>query len=168
VIPVANRQRRVAVSAADVRAVVAAIFEQELAGQPDVSVALVDDATIAAMNRRWLGHEGPTDSLAFSLSGDPGPDGVRGEVVASAETALREARARGLDPRGELLLYVAHGVLHLLGWEDGTARARSAMNARARRAVRRGLLAARGDRRGTRPARHGSAGRRAGARTRRP
>ncbi|HVQ23874.1 MAG TPA: rRNA maturation RNase YbeY, partial [Planctomycetota bacterium] len=99
----ANRQRRVAVSAAQVRAVVAAAFEQERAGEPDVSVALVDDATIAAMNERWLGHEGPTDSLAFALDGDPGPDGLRGEVVASAETALREARARGLDPRGELL-----------------------------------------------------------------
>jgi len=64
VIDVANRQRRVAVSAAQVRAVVAAAFEQERAGEPDVSVALVDDATIAAMNERWLGHEGPTDSLA--------------------------------------------------------------------------------------------------------
>ena len=142
-IEVANRQRRVAVSAAQVRAVVAAAFEQERAGEPDVSVALVDDATIAAMNERWLGHEGPTDSLAFPLDGDPGPDGLRGEVVASAETALREARARGLDPRGELLLYVAHGVLHLLGWEDDTPRSRAAMNARARRAVRAGLRRAR-------------------------
>ena len=143
-IDVANRQRRVAVSAAQVRAVVAAAFEQEGAGEPDVSVALVDDATIAAVNERWLGHAGPTDSIAFSLHDDPGPDGLRGEVVASAETALREARARGLDPRGELLLYVAHGVLHLLGWEDGSPRARAAMNARARRAVRRGLRAAAG------------------------
>jgi probable rRNA maturation factor len=143
VIDVANRQRRVAVSAAQVRAVVAAAFEQERAGEPDVSVAIVDDATIAAMNERWLGHEGPTDSLAFSLDGDPGPDGLRGEVVASAETALREARARGLDPRGELLLYVAHGVLHLLGWDDDTPRSRAAMNARARQAVRAGLRRAR-------------------------
>jgi probable rRNA maturation factor len=136
VIAVANRQRRVAVSAAQVRAVVEAAFAQERAGTPNVSVALVNDAAIAAMNRRWLGHEGPTDSIAFSFEGDPGPDGLRGEVVASAETALREARARRLDPAGELLLYVAHGVLHLLGWEDGSPRARAAMNARARRAVR--------------------------------
>jgi probable rRNA maturation factor len=98
-------------------------------------VALVNDRTIAALNRRWLGHEGPTDSIAFAFDDDPGPDGTRGEVVVSAETALREARDRGTDPREELLLYVAHGVLHLLGWQDDTPARRRAMNARARRLV---------------------------------
>jgi probable rRNA maturation factor len=133
VIPVANRQRRVAVRAPDVRAVVRAVFEAEDAGEPDVSVALVNDATIRDVNARWLGHDRATDSIAFDYGDDPGPDGLRGEVVVSAETALREARARDVDPRYELLLYVAHGTLHLLGWDDDTPARRRRMNDRARR-----------------------------------
>jgi rRNA maturation RNase YbeY len=119
--------------------VVKAAFEGEEAGPPDVAVALVGDAAIRELNERWLGHEGPTDSIAFSYGEDPAPDGIRGEVVVSAETALREAQARGLDPREELLLYVAHGVLHLLGWDDDTPARRRTMNARARAIVRRAL-----------------------------
>jgi probable rRNA maturation factor len=137
VIPVVNRQRRVRVRAHEVRELVRAVFRAEGAGEPWVSVALVDDATIAEVNRRWLGHDGPTDSIAFAYDEDPGPDGMRGEVVVSAETARREARKRGVEPRGELLLYVAHGVLHLLGWEDDTPARRRSMNARARRLVAR-------------------------------
>jgi len=131
VIPVANRQRRVKVTAREVRAVVAAVFEAEGAGEPDVSVALVNDAVIREVNREHLDHDWATDSIAFSYADDPSPDVVSGEVVVSGETALREARERGTDPRHELLLYVAHGTLHLLGWDDDTPARRRRMNARA-------------------------------------
>lgn len=130
-IPVANRQRRVSVRAAQVRAVVSAVFAAEEAGEPNVSVALVNDATIRAINREHLDHDWATDAIAFDLSDDPSPDGLAGEVVVSGETAAREASARGKSAPHELLLYVAHGVLHLLGWDDDTPARRRAMNARA-------------------------------------
>ena len=139
-IPVDNRQRRVAVRAADVRAVVAAAYAAERAGDPCVAVSVIDDAAIRAVNARWLGHDWATDAIAFSYADDPGPDGVRGEVLVSAQTARREAQARDGDPRAELLLYVAHGTLHLLGWDDDTPARRAAMNARAR-SILRGVLA---------------------------
>jgi probable rRNA maturation factor len=131
VIPVSNRQRRVKVGARDVRAVVSAVFAQEDAGEPNISVALVNDSTMREVNREHLGHDWATDSIAFSYADDPSPDGVQGEVLASGETALREAQRRGVDPCHELLLYVAHGTLHLLGWDDQTPRERQRMNARA-------------------------------------
>ncbi|MCB9897616.1 MAG: rRNA maturation RNase YbeY [Planctomycetes bacterium] len=130
-IAVTNRQRAVPLKVADVRAVVRAVHAAEGAGAPGISVAIVDDATIRELNREWLGHDWATDAIAFDYGDDPSPDDVRGEVVVSAETAAREAAARGLDARGELLLYVAHGVLHLLGWDDDTPARRRAMNARA-------------------------------------
>lgn len=130
-IPVANRQRRVPVRAADVRAVVRAVFEREQAGEPHVSVAMVNDAVIREINRDFLDHDWATDSISFSYEDDPGPDELLGEVVVSAETAQREAQARGVRPEHELLLYVAHGTLHLLGWDDDTPERRDAMNAHA-------------------------------------
>ncbi len=146
-IAVSNRQRRVSVTAADVRSVVEATYRSEDAGEPRLSVALVNDRTIRELNDEFLGHDYATDALAFSFEdeahtgargqGDAsGPaavdaDDVAGEVVVSAETAVREATARGTDPRHELLLYIVHGTLHLLGWDDDTPTRRTAMNRRA-------------------------------------
>lgn len=135
-IPVSNRQRRVKVTAREVRAVVTAVFQAEGAGEPDISVALVNDAVIREVNREHLDHDWATDSIAFSYEDDPSPDAVSGEVIVSGETALREAEERGKDPRHELLLYVAHGTLHLLGWDDETPAMRRTMNARAGKILR--------------------------------
>jgi probable rRNA maturation factor len=85
-----------------------------------LSVALVDDARMRALNRRFLGRRGTTDVMSFPLSG-PGDRLLAGEIVASAERALAVARDRRADPRGELLLYVVHGCLHLTGYDDRTA-----------------------------------------------
>lgn len=130
-IPVVNRQRRVKVGAPLVRRVVEAVFAAEEAGEPRISVALVNDEVIREVNREHLDHDWATDSISFSYEDDPSPDGLRGEVVVSGETALREAEERGKDPVHELLLYVAHGTLHLLGWDDDTPARRDAMNAHA-------------------------------------
>jgi probable rRNA maturation factor len=138
VIEVSVRQRLLPVRAAEVRAVVAAAFAEQ-DEQPRVAVRVLDDAGIRAINARWLGHDWPTDAIAFDYGDDPEARGPRGEVFVSAETALREARARRREPRRELLLYVAHGALHLLGWDDGTPARRRAMNARAAAVVRRAL-----------------------------
>ncbi|MFQ5843778.1 MAG: rRNA maturation RNase YbeY [Planctomycetota bacterium] len=93
----------------------------------DVVVALVDDETIAGLHRRFLGRRGATDVLSFPP----------GEIVASAETAAREAAARGLRPLHELLLYVVHGALHLEGHGDRTPRQRARMRAAERRVLGR-------------------------------
>ena len=143
-IPVTIRRRRPAVRVADLRAAVAAVWAAEGEGEPGVELTVLDDAAIRAVNSEWLGHDFATDVIAFSYGGAPSPDGIAGEVLVSAETAAREAAARGLDPREELLLYVAHGCLHLLGWDDDSPARRRAMNARARAILRgAGLLAPR-------------------------
>ncbi len=94
-------------------------------------VMLVGDAEIAELNAQHMRHDGPTDVLSFPMGE---PDFERkayflGEIVASHETAAREAAARGLEPRDELARYCVHGFLHLLGYEDGTPARRKAMEA---------------------------------------
>jgi probable rRNA maturation factor len=86
-----------------------------------LSVAVVDDAKIAELHRRYRGVAGPTDVLSFDLSASGAPIGAPdGEIVVSRDTARREARARHLPVRHELLRYVIHGTLHLLGHNDDT------------------------------------------------
>ena len=68
-----------------------------------ISVAVVDDETIARLNWRYLRHRGPADVLSFLLDQS---DGLEGEVVVGAQTALRTAPRYGWPPHDELLLYV--------------------------------------------------------------
>ncbi len=84
-----------------------------------IGVGIVDDAQMAELNRRFLNHEGTTDCLSFDLSDTETPDGLRVfEVVVNAQMAGREAARRGHSPQAELALYVTHGLLHQLGFDD--------------------------------------------------
>lgn len=97
----------------------------------EVEVALVGDRTMARLNRRFLGHRGPTDVLAF-----PGRGGARdpslGEIVISVDRARLQARREGWPVRREVALLAVHGVLHLRGYDDRTPRAAARMRARER------------------------------------
>jgi len=83
-----------------------------------IGLAVADDNEMARLNRAHLDHEGPTDVIAFDMRDNVESDEVEGEIIISAETAVREAEARGHDPAAELALYAVHGVLHLLGYDD--------------------------------------------------
>ena len=99
-----------------------------------VSIALVGDRAIRRLHFDHMGDDTPTDVLSFPLERSPG--GMLGEIVASADTARREAARRGVAPADELLLYVVHGVLHLLGFDDHTPAERKRMRAAERAALR--------------------------------
>ena len=96
----------------------------------ECSVSLVDDSAMAELNRTYRGKLGSTDVLAFPMTegrfAAVSPD-LLGDVVISAETAAREARDRGRDVQGELALLLVHGILHLVGYDHGTAEARRRM-----------------------------------------
>ena len=78
-----------------------------------LSVTFVGRDRMASLNARWKGHRRPTDVLAFSL---PNPGGaVAGDIYVCPWYAAREARARRIPLRQELLRLVIHGVLHVLG-----------------------------------------------------
>jgi probable rRNA maturation factor len=96
-----------------------------------VSIAVVDDPTIHKLNRQYLEHDSPTDVLSFLL--ESGPADVEGEVIVSADTAARRAAEFGWTGDDELLLYVIHGTLHLVGYDDKTDQERTKMRSAERR-----------------------------------
>ncbi|OQC20631.1 MAG: Endoribonuclease YbeY [Planctomycetes bacterium ADurb.Bin069] len=125
-IAIARLARHAPLRAARVRAALRAVARAHH-WRGDLCLAVVDDAAIAALNRRFRRARGPTDVLAFPYGEDA--DGVAGEIIVSAETAARAARAFGEPPERELLRYCIHGLLHLCGREDGVPAARRAMRA---------------------------------------
>jgi len=87
-----------------------------------VSIGVVGNAEIGELNRRFLNRDGCTDVLSFDLSDDSEPAGTRVfDLIVNAELAAREAERRGHSARAELALYIVHGLLHNLGFDDATA-----------------------------------------------
>lgn len=95
-----------------------------------LSIAVVDDPTIHQLNRQFLQHDYPTDALSFLLERDG--DRLEGEVIVSADTAARVAAELDWPAADELLLYVVHATLHLVGYDDATDELRAAMREQER------------------------------------
>jgi probable rRNA maturation factor len=91
----------------------------------EISIAVVDDAQMHELNRRHLDHDFPTDVLSFVFAADG--DHLEGEIIVSADYAAREAERFGWSVMDELLLYVIHGSLHLVGYDDQTRESKAAM-----------------------------------------
>jgi probable rRNA maturation factor len=98
----------------------------------ELSILLVGDRRIRALNRQWRGKDAATDVLSFPLSDPPGIGTLLGDVVISLDTAARRAREEGHPVARELERYLAHGLLHLLGYDHerpGDARRMAAREA---------------------------------------
>jgi rRNA maturation RNase YbeY len=101
----------------------------------ELSVIIVDDATIQGLNREFRGNDTPTDVLSFSQleevgapPPDPGlladaPTTVLGDVVISIDTALRQASKFKVTAGARLRTLLVHGVLHLVGYDHERSRA---------------------------------------------
>ncbi len=126
-IEIANEQPYLPVDRRLVRRAVHKVLRDAGLRKARMSVAVVDDETIARLNWKYLRHRGPADVLSFLLDQD---DGLEGEVIVGAEVALRAAPHYGWPPHDELLLYVIHGTLHLVGHDDRSAALRDEMQKR--------------------------------------
>ena len=81
-----------------------------------LSIAFVDNNEIKKLNKRYFDSDDVTDVIAFPL--DNHKNALNGEIVISVETAVDTAVKENVDVEGEIVLYVVHGLLHLLGYSD--------------------------------------------------
>lgn len=90
-------------------------------GDCELSLSLVRDPAIRKLKRQYFGIDAATDVLSFPAGDFPGP-GPRplGDIVISLDTARRAAGDFDSTFEDELSLYLAHGLLHLLGFDHQT------------------------------------------------
>jgi probable rRNA maturation factor len=115
---------------ARVEAAVRHVLRAEGVHAAEISVALVGDDEIAALNEQYLSHEGPTDVISFHLHDEGEPP--LGDVYVGVDQAARQAGGFGAGADEEVLRLAVHGTLHVLGYEhpEGDDRAGSPMFAR--------------------------------------
>ena len=99
-----------------------------------LSLAFVKDREIKALHRDYFNDNTPTDVITFGQEGGPGPaiawDGrpFLGDIAISVDTARRQAKECGNSLKYEMYFYICHGILHLIGFDDGTSKQRERMH----------------------------------------
>ncbi|HOM16345.1 MAG TPA: rRNA maturation RNase YbeY [Thermoguttaceae bacterium] len=124
-VSVVDEQTYVRLSRARIVEAVRTALESAGLHRARMTVALIDDAHIQELNRRFLNHDEPTDVLSFPMGSSR--RGIEGEIVVSAQRASAVADQYGWTPEEELLLYIIHGALHLAGFDDAAPREQSRM-----------------------------------------
>jgi probable rRNA maturation factor len=104
-----------------------------------ITVAIVPDARVQALNRRFRRKDKPTDVLSFPAD----ERGYLGDVVIASGVATRQAHEAGHSLRTELRVLALHGLLHLLGYDhetDDGRMARVERRLRSKGGLREGLI----------------------------
>ena len=134
-INIKNLQRKVHLSSSElskIKAVVRRTLRSENAADgAAITVCLTDDKLIRQFNRRFLKRDWATDVIAFNLG--TGASELSGDVMISAEKAKENGKNFKTSTNYELLLYAAHGTLHILGYDDKTSGQRKLMEEKQNR-----------------------------------
>ena len=116
-VSIASPQELIELPYARLREIGRVVLEGEGIREAKIGLAFVDNQTIHGLNKRFLDHDEPTDVITFPQS-RPGANRLEGEIVVGVEVALVQAKERGYAVEEELCLYVIHGLLHLVGYDD--------------------------------------------------
>jgi probable rRNA maturation factor len=127
------------VSRARVRETAVAALRAERVTDAMLSITFVGRAAMSGLNRRYLGHYGPTDVISFGLERPGNRGAVIGDIYICPEVARDNAKRQRVPIGEEVLRLVVHGTLHVLGHEhpDGTSRTKSPMWRRQERILAR-------------------------------
>ena len=116
-----NTQRKIAISLASAKQVL--IFPNQFSGKPEMALHFVGKKRISELHRNFFDDPSPTDCITFPYD-DPL---FLGEVFVCPEVAAEYVSSHGGDLEEEITLYVVHGFLHLMGYDDIENRDRKRM-----------------------------------------
>lgn len=129
---ISNFDPRLRLSAAKLEKLIAAVFQHLKIPHVSLSLIFVTDGRIKKLNRQYLNHSWATDVLAFPFE-NASQTGKHanlflGEIIISPKRALVQSGKYQVTFENELARYVVHGILHLRGYRDKTARDFSRMH----------------------------------------
>lgn len=115
-----NRQKFIKLNIRQIRSDLLKVLKYLQCQDHEISLSLVDDKAIQAINLEYLGRDKPTNVISFGMhEGDweAIQPTVLGDIVISVETACRDALAGDINVYDEILFLFIHGLLHLLGFD---------------------------------------------------
>jgi len=116
-ITIKNLQNKLPINNKKIEKLIRKILKSEKAKPDWINICFTGNPLIGKLNKKFLKTTGPTDVLAFNLGSRKN---ILADIVISTDTAIKQAKAFKTTPQKELMLYVAHGILHILGFDDHT------------------------------------------------
>ena len=131
-IVVRNQQKKIALSPQKIKAVARKALTLERRKKTgEITISFLTDPQIRELNLLYRGQYNPTDVLSFDISKDKKE--ILADIAISTDTAIRQARNFKTSTLFELYLYVVHGILHILGYDDETKSERKIMEEKTKR-----------------------------------
>ncbi|HKX60641.1 MAG TPA: rRNA maturation RNase YbeY [Verrucomicrobiae bacterium] len=137
ILSIRNRQRAQPIDAPLLRRITKTLLREDLdIPSYELGIHLLDAEEMAMINETFLQHQGSTDVITFdhaesagheAKNPGPGPRDLHGEIFLSVPDAMRQAREFKTTWQGEVIRYVIHGLLHLMGHDDIEPAARRSM-----------------------------------------
>jgi probable rRNA maturation factor len=126
-IAISNRQRARKLNVRLMEEIATAALVELKITETQFEIVLVGTKESAAINEKYLGHEGPTDVITFDYSEKRAEGQLHGEIFVCVPEADKQAKEFGTSWQSELVRYVVHGALHLTGYDDLEPAARKKM-----------------------------------------
>ena len=127
-ITIKNLQRKIRINSKYVKkAVLETLSLKHSVWPAEINICFVNAEKIKEFNARFLQKDSPTDVIAFGPSFNK--DGAYVDIAVSSDAAIKNAKIFKTTPLYELYLYIIHGVLHILGYDDKTPGQRKKMEA---------------------------------------
>ena len=139
---IANRQRTKKINSRLLKQIASALFVELKIGEAELDINLVATREMTLINETFLQHEGSTDVITFDHHDSASrithhASGIHGELFVCVDDAVAQAKEFNTSWQSELVRYIVHGVLHLLGHDDLKPDLRSKMKREENRLVRR-------------------------------
>ncbi len=136
-INVFNKQRLIAIKTADVKKITEAVIALEKQNCHEVTVNFVSVKEISKLHALYFDDPSPTDCISFPMDdADESNYRILGEIFVCPQVAKEYAREKKKDFYLEITLYIVHGLLHLIGYDDIKAQDKVKMRAAEARNMR--------------------------------
>ena len=123
-----NRQRTRKINSALLRKIISGLLDQILKrDEYELGLHLVTRRKITELNEAYLQHQGSTDVITFDYSDPARPQWLAGDIFICVAEAVEQARQFKTTWQSEIVRYVVHGLLHLCGYDDRSAKDRLKM-----------------------------------------
>jgi probable rRNA maturation factor len=141
-IVIANRQRMQKINSRLLKEITASLMADLKIEEAELGISLVAEREMTLVNETFLRHEGSTDVITFDYSNAESKVWgaalkLRGEIFVCVDEAVSQAHKFKTSWQSEIVRYIVHGVLHLLGHDDRRAAARGRMKREENRLLRK-------------------------------
>jgi rRNA maturation RNase YbeY len=140
-IVIANRQHARKVNRRLLKQITATLLADLEVENAELGVHLIAAPEMIRLNEKFLRHRGSTDVITFDNRNSEfgiwsSEFQLHGEIFICVNEAVRQARQYGTTWQSEIVRYIVHGILHLLGSDDARAGARREMKREEDRRMR--------------------------------